>query len=207
MLETDIVKQKIASGKRELQQQRPSAQTFLLTRLRGCTHAHVAIISSLQMNRIVWNHLQTYWHLVFFTKSCENLLVRAELPSLLNRRLQDIAILMYKVKYGLAPSIVNELFKRKSTSYSLRNSDFDIPTFNTINYGKHSLRYQGPHMWSKLDIKLKGSSNIESFKKNIRKKDQMSLLNNNSCCNLCNSYRLPFIYRLSYYTIYTCYIF
>ena len=68
------------------------------------------------------------------SESYENLLVRAELPSLLNRRLQDIAILMYKVKYGLAPSIVNELFKRKSTSYSLRNSDFDIPTFNTINY-------------------------------------------------------------------------
>ena len=69
------------------------------------------------------------------SESYENLLVRAELPSLLNRRLQDIAILMYKVKYGLAPSIVDELFKRKSTSYSLRNSDFDIPTFNTINYG------------------------------------------------------------------------
>ena len=92
---------------------------------------------------------------------------------------------MYKEKYGLAPSIGNELFKRKSTSYSLRNSDFDIPTFNTINYGKHSLRYQGPHIWSKLDIKLKGSSNIESFKKNIRKKDLTSLLNNNN--SLCNS--------------------
>ena len=77
---------------------------------------------------------------------------------------------MHKVKYGLAPSIVNELFKWKSTSYSLRNSDFDIPTFNSINYGNHSLRYQGPHIWSKLDSKLKGSSNIESFKKNIRKK-------------------------------------
>ena len=69
------------------------------------------------------------------SESYENLLVRAELPSLLNRRLQDIAILMYKVKYGLSPSMVNELFKQKSTSYSLRNSDFDVPTFNTINYG------------------------------------------------------------------------
>ena len=65
---------------------------------------------------------------------------------------------MYKVKYGLTPSIVDELFKQKYTSsYSLRNSDFDIPTFNTINYGKHSLRYKGPHVWSKLDNKLKGS--------------------------------------------------
>ena len=40
------------------------------------------------------------------SESYENLLVRAELPSLLNRRLQDTAILMYKVKYGLAPSIL-----------------------------------------------------------------------------------------------------
>ena len=122
------------------------------------------------------------------SESYENLLVRAELPSLLNRRLQDIAILMYKAKYGLVPSIVDELFKQKSTSYSLRNSDFDIPTFITINYEKHSLRYQGPQIWSKLDNKLKDSSNIESFRKNIRKKDLTSLLNNNnSCCNLCNS--------------------
>ena len=72
------------------------------------------------------------------SESYENFLVRAELPSLLNRRPQDIAILMFKVKYGLAPSIVDELFKQKSTSYSPRNSEFDIPSFNTINYGKHS---------------------------------------------------------------------
>ena len=169
----------------------------------------------------------TYWHLVWHncrssdsrkieliqeralravfnshSESYENLLARAELPSLQNRRLKDIAILMYKVKYGLAPIIVNKLLQRKSTTYSLRNSDFDILTFNTINYGKHSLRYQGPHIWSKLDIKLKGSSNTESFKKNIRKKDLTSLLNNNnSCCNLCNSQRLPFIHLLFFNTI------
>ena len=50
------------------------------------------------------------------------------------------------------------------------SSHFDIPTFNIINCGKHSLRYQGPHIWSKLDNKLKGSSNIKFFKKNSRKK-------------------------------------
>jgi len=71
------------------------------------------------------------------SESYENLLVRPELPSLLNRRLQDIAIFMYKVNYGLAPSTVEELFKQKSTSYSLRNSEFDIPTFYTINYGSY----------------------------------------------------------------------
>lgn len=57
-----------------------------------------------------------------------------------------------------------ELFRQKNISYSLKNSDFDMPTFNTINYGKRSLRYQGPRIWSKLD-KLKGSANIELLKK------------------------------------------
>ena len=74
--------------------------------------------------------------------------------------------------------IVDKLFNQKSTMssrHSLRNSDFDIPTFKAITCGNHSLRYQGPHKWSKLDNKLKGSSNIGSFKKSIRKKDLTSL--------------------------------
>ena len=75
--------------------------------------------------------------------------------------------------------LTNYLRRKALISYSLKNSDFGIPTFNTINYGKHSLRYQEPHIWSKLHNKLKGSSNIKSFKKSIRK--------NNSSCTLCNS--------------------
>ena len=42
-------------------------------------------------------------------------------------------MLMYKVKNGLVPDIINELFKQKNSRYSLRNGDFDIPVFNTIN--------------------------------------------------------------------------
>ena len=103
---------------------------------------------------------------------------------------------MYKVKYGLAPSIVDEIFKQKRSSYSLRNSDFDIPTFNTTNYGKHSLRYQGLHIWS---------PNIESFKNNIRKKDPTTTIAAVTFAIL-RDYLL-YTYKLFYYTIYTCYIF
>ena len=39
---------------------------------------------------------------------------------------------MYEVKNGLAVNIINELFKQKHSRYSLRNSDFDIPAFNTF---------------------------------------------------------------------------
>ena len=39
-----------------------------------------------------------------------NLLNRANLPRLQNRRLQDLATLMYKVKYGMVPSNVVDIF-------------------------------------------------------------------------------------------------
>ena len=39
----------------------------------------------------------------------EELLTRAKLPTLYNRRLQDIAILMNKVKYGMAPRYVSSV--------------------------------------------------------------------------------------------------
>ena len=48
--------------------------------------------------RIVYNlHSETY----------TNFLDRAKLPSLRNRRLQDIVIVMYKVKYRLVPDFIN----------------------------------------------------------------------------------------------------
>ena len=50
-----------------------------------------------------------------------NLLDRAKLPSLLNRRLQDIVILMYKVKYRLVPDFISDIFMTKSCKYDFRN--------------------------------------------------------------------------------------
>ena len=64
--------------------------------------------------------------IVYNTHSVEysNLLNRAYLPSLQNRRLQDLATLMYKVKYGLVPSNVVDIFSVKSFKYHLRKMDF-----------------------------------------------------------------------------------
>ena len=59
----------------------------------------------------------------------------AELPSLVNRRLQEIAILMFKAKKNQLPRQIQELFMLKADSdrrYSLRNSNFNLPRFNTI---------------------------------------------------------------------------
>ena len=54
------------------------------------------------------------------------LLERAKLPNLINRRLQDICILMYKVKYKLWPSNICNIFKEHSFKYNLSQSDISI---------------------------------------------------------------------------------
>ncbi|KAL9951208.1 hypothetical protein ACROYT_G043830 [Oculina patagonica] len=115
------------------------------------------------------------------------LLGRADLPTLYNRRLQDTATLMYKVKNGLAPDNVSALFVRKDTTHSLRNSDFVLPRFDTKRYGKHCIRYLGPLLCSKLRKDLKNSPTVAAFKTKIRKLNLSDYVDNNSnCCKLCS---------------------
>ena len=122
-------------------------------------------------------------------KSCtyEDLLAMAKIPTLKNRRLQDIAKIMYKVKHRMCPNTLQDIFTKNTKSYNLRNSEFFIPRFNTVTYGKHSLRYLGPLIWSKLDKTLRNAETFESFKKQIRSLDLDSKINANcKNCLLCS---------------------
>ena len=106
--------------------------------------------------------------------------MRAELPSLRNWRMQDIMIYMYKVKYGLAPKHVSDIFTVKATQYSSRNSDYLIPRFNTVVYGKHS--------FSILSTVMRNKPSLNAFKVAIRKMDVCGLMDNNlNCCDLCKT--------------------
>ena len=75
----------------------------------------------------------------------EELLVKDNLPSLYNRRIQDILILMYKVKFKLLAERIYDLFTLSTSPY-IRNADFILPRFSTVTFGKHSLRYTGPKL-------------------------------------------------------------
>ena len=122
------------------------------------------------------------------TESSEELLNRASLPSLYDRRLQDIAIVMFKVKNGIAPNYISDLFNSSSKGYSLRSADFNLPRFSTVRYGKHSLRYFGPWLWSRLNATDRNRKTLDNFKSSIRRKDLASLVEDVcSNCNLCCS--------------------
>ncbi len=75
------------------------------------------------------------------TELYENLLSKAKLPSLRNRRLQDILVLMYKVKNSMVPKNVHEVFLKQDKNYNLRSCDFPIPRVNTCPQNMASTVY------------------------------------------------------------------
>ena len=84
---------------------------------------------------------------------------------------------------------VSSLFIIKRTQYNLRNNDFIIPRVNTTTYGKHSVRYLGPVLWSKIDKKFRELETVDQFKRVMRKMDLAKHILPNNCinCTLCYS--------------------
>ena len=59
------------------------------------------------------------------------------------RNLQKLAVEMYKVKNGLCPEVMKELFVLKSSG----NEDFVLPKVNTVNNDIETIRYRGSKTW------------------------------------------------------------
>ena len=59
--------------------------------------------------------------------------------------------------------------------YNLRNADSVLPRFKTVTYGRHSLRFLGPQLWSKLSKEEINIGTLATFGTILRKKDVTSL--------------------------------
>ena len=69
------------------------------------------------------------------SSSYETLLNQASKTTLHNRRVQDIAILIYKALHNQSPQYIEKLFKLRISNYNLRGTDMLIlPRFNTVTY-------------------------------------------------------------------------
>ena len=83
---------------------------------------------------------------------------------------KSTAIMMYKVRKGTAPSYVTELFNLQQSHYEMRDNDkFVLPNYNTISYGKSSLRYFGAKLWNNIPVDIKSSSSLSTFKSSVNK--------------------------------------
>ena len=101
-----------------------------------------------------------------------DLLRRAKLTTLLNKRLQSIATLMYKIKHDLAPQTVQSIFHLLTHSYYLRNSDFS--SHKLTQY----IMERTLSKWSKLDHQLRSLPSVASFSRATSKANVEDILNN-----------------------------
>ena len=99
---------------------------------------------------------------------------------------------MYKVKNGLCPDYIFRLLITRRNQYNSRNDDFIIPRVNTTGYGKHSVRYLRPALWSNIDRKFRELKTVDQFKRVVRKVDITKHILPSNCinCTLCNSKKL-----------------
>ena len=138
------------------------------------------------LERINERGLQTVYN--DWSTSYNDLLSRAKTTKLYNRKLQDIAIFMFKIKHSMLPSSVTELFNTSHSNYNLRNAGFRQECFNTTKYSKHSLRHFGPLLWSKIRREPRSVPTLSNFKKDIRKTDFASLIDDlSNNCVLCKN--------------------
>ena len=70
---------------------------------------------------------------------------------------------MYKFKRNICPNYISTLFQQPSAKYELCNNDFVIPRFNTVTFGKHSLRYMGPKIWNIVPRKIRDLPTFDVF--------------------------------------------
>ena len=100
-----------------------------------------------------------------------------------SRNLQILATEMFKVRNGLGPEILNDVFQINVSLYNLRNSEFKTENVKTVHYGTESLSFLGPKIWKLLPVDIKSSNTLQIFKNKIK-----SWIPENCPCRLCKVY-------------------
>ena len=107
--------------------------------------------------------------------SFEDLLVKDKSLKVHHRNIHFLAIEMFKVKLGIAPSFMEDIFEKRvlpsnSVVNGLRHQSEFYNSHNpkTVYYGTETLKSLGPKIWNILPINVKNSANLEMFKRNIK---------------------------------------
>ena len=100
-----------------------------------------------------------------------------------SRNLQISTTEMFKVKNGMAPEIISNIFQINTAVYNLRNSDFKTENVRTVHYGTESLSFLGPKIWKIVPSEIKTSTSWQIFKNKIKQ-----WVPENCPCRLCKMY-------------------
>ena len=90
--------------------------------------------------------------------------------TLCNRRLQDIAILVFKAVNGMLPEYICDLFVVRNNVKCLRGTNkLVVPRRNTTNFGLKSTTFIGAKAWNSLPDGLCSLTRLKEFVTSVRK--------------------------------------
>jgi hypothetical protein len=98
--------------------------------------------------------------------STDDKLKSAQVLSLNNQFNFNIAVLVFKVKKGLAPKYMERLLVKSNGKYEFGN--FILPR-TRIDLYKSSFAYSGASVWNSLPAKVKSSQTLSTFKSGAKK--------------------------------------
>ena len=115
----------------------------------------------------------------------EQLLEKDSYVSMHTRNLRFLAVEMFKVVKGLAPTIINDLFPLKETNnHNLRHKLFlKIARNETVRHGFESSSYFGPKIWEMLLSEMQECKIIFEFKSKVKSWNPI-----NCSCKLCKTF-------------------
>ena len=82
-----------------------------------------------------------------------------------------ILLLVYKALNGLAPSYIQDLLQKYTTSRCLRSTgkqQLAIPRSSTKSYGDRAFSIAGPNLWNNLPLELRCAESVNIFKSKLK---------------------------------------
>ena len=138
---------------------------------------------SRQTNNMINEILERAWRIVLndHISDFETMLRNMNDITIHHRNIQTLMIELFKIKYDLAPPIMDSLLNRRTIHYNFRNlQEFQSERKRTVFYGLETISYRAPQLWTILPEEFKQRNTISLFKSDVRQ-----WICNEHPCRLC----------------------
>ena len=101
--------------------------------------------------------------------SFRDLLIKDKSVTIHVKNLQVLVTEIFKTKFGISPTIINDIFQTRECNYNLRTKrQFKSHCVKTVHCGTESLSFLGPKLWRILPQEYKDIDNLTEFKTKIK---------------------------------------
>ena len=138
------------SKKLDIPCKRKILDAFILSNFNYCAYVYhfCGTGNSNKMEKLLERALRYVY--LDFDCSYKSLLLKSGKSSLYVNRIKDILISVHKIMKDLMPPMDQGFFEISPSVYSKRYIRLKHPHYNTISYGRNSLRYQGAKLFNEL---------------------------------------------------------